>query len=480
MAIYRFRDARTSEEYQQLYALRYQAFCIENTWIAPENCTDEQEKDCYDPFSKHFIAIDDDGDLIGSIRLILSDRLPSSWVLPINNHPSINGLDVKRSRCAEISRLVVDKKGRRGDVALGLYRIMYQYSRDHQIDYWYIVVDEVFLKMLQKLGFPFFALAQAGNYMGETVPARVKIRDVEYNLKKHNPRLNTWFQSPYHTLEGKRLIPKFLSQTVEPFIPTPQSLYSRNWAFIPNSVQKKLANTRMLVAGTGLGSVIAERAVRTGFGKFILADGDIVESSNLNRQMFTRLDLSFNKARVSQKHLLDINDKIEVEVIEEYLTPDTLRDPISRSDLIVNTIDFDHPAFFDCNRQAQEQGKTVFFPLNIGWGGVLLVFSPDSPSLETFLELDSQRSCSFDQIKDKLIRKIVRNNLPDYLLPLFDLSDNPSSDEWINDPQLAVASAISASLVVTAAVSSVRNIAIKTVPEFTYIDFYQELGRNGS
>ena len=58
---------------------------------------------------------------------------------------------------------------------------------------------------------------------------------------------------------------------------TREGLFSRNWAFLSAPLQERLAETKLFVAGTGLGGVAAVQAARTGFGRFILADGDRVD-----------------------------------------------------------------------------------------------------------------------------------------------------------------------------------------------------------
>ena len=62
--------------------------------------------------------------------------------------------------------------------------------------------------------------------------------------------------------------------------------YNRNWLFVSPEQQEKIKNTWVIMGGAGLGSVIAEAALRLGFEKFIIIDGDIVDESNLNRQNY--------------------------------------------------------------------------------------------------------------------------------------------------------------------------------------------------
>ncbi len=52
-------------------------------------------------------------------------------------------------------------------------------------------------------------------------------------------------------------------------------------------MQRKLRNARVAVAGLGgLGSNIAVMLARCGIGKLLLVDFDVVDVTNLNRQMY--------------------------------------------------------------------------------------------------------------------------------------------------------------------------------------------------
>jgi tRNA A37 threonylcarbamoyladenosine dehydratase len=68
-------------------------------------------------------------------------------------------------------------------------------------------------------------------------------------------------------------------------------MYRRNFLYISESNQEKIKNFRILIGGCGLGSVIAECALRLGFENLTVIDGDKVELSNLNRQNYTQKDI---------------------------------------------------------------------------------------------------------------------------------------------------------------------------------------------
>ncbi|WP_286356547.1 tRNA threonylcarbamoyladenosine dehydratase [Ileibacterium valens] len=83
---------------------------------------------------------------------------------------------------------------------------------------------------------------------------------------------------------------------------------------------KKLKNARILVCGTGgVGSFAVEALARTGIGSLILIDKDVVEASNINRQLPARLDtIGKKKVHVLKEHVANLNPEIEVIPIAEF------------------------------------------------------------------------------------------------------------------------------------------------------------------
>lgn len=73
---------------------------------------------------------------------------------------------------------------------------------------------------------------------------------------------------------------------------------------VPGFDQARLSSaTIMLIGAGGLNGEVAECLARKGVGHLIIFDGDVVEPSNLNRQLFTHRDLYKNKALCLAKNL---------------------------------------------------------------------------------------------------------------------------------------------------------------------------------
>ena len=74
--------------------------------------------------------------------------------------------------------------------------------------------------------------------------------------------------------------------------------YHKNVLYISPKEQNNIRDIKIVFAGVGLGSVIAEAALRLGFENFVLIDGDTIELSNLNRQNYD--NESVNKSKVKE------------------------------------------------------------------------------------------------------------------------------------------------------------------------------------
>jgi molybdopterin/thiamine biosynthesis adenylyltransferase len=79
--------------------------------------------------------------------------------------------------------------------------------------------------------------------------------------------------------------------------------------------QAKLKNSRVLIVGLGgLGGVTATFLAAAGIGHLRLCDSDIVELSNLNRQiLFSNEDIARPKAIIARRKLSALNPDIEIE-----------------------------------------------------------------------------------------------------------------------------------------------------------------------
>ena len=90
----------------------------------------------------------------------------------------------------------------------------------------------------------------------------------------------------------------------------------------------------------GLGSNIASSLARIGVGKLILADFDVVEPSNLNRQNYFINDIGKLKTEATKENIERINPFVDITLVNEKISKENM-ESFSEADIIVEA--FDNP-----------------------------------------------------------------------------------------------------------------------------------------
>ena len=134
--------------------------------------------------------------------------------------------------------------------------------------------------------------------------------------------------------------------------------FSRSEALLGSEVMDRLRTKRVILFGIGgVGSWCAEALVRTGLTHLTIVDGDIVQPSNVNRQLpASRETIGRPKVEVLRERLLTINPEAKIEAINAYYGEngmskdgffnfhlssfnyviDAIDDVASKTDLIIN------------------------------------------------------------------------------------------------------------------------------------------------
>lgn len=207
--MYTVRAVETQEELRACFHLRYQVYCLKKGWLAEGLYPNEEESDEYDSGSEHYVALDADGRVVGTVRLILTEL--TSRPLPITHYPGLNSGALEVANSGEISRLCVGVEARNFNVELGLYRFIYSVTKARALAHCYIVVDAPFLDILNRLGFGFVPLSPPTLYFGGyTVAARCDPLEIDAHMRHANAGLFDWLQEPPGALEGTRLLNRFL------------------------------------------------------------------------------------------------------------------------------------------------------------------------------------------------------------------------------------------------------------------------------
>lgn len=132
-------------------------------------------------------------------------------------------------------------------------------------------------------------------------------------------------------------------KTFTPLTPGQVQRYSRH-LIMPNvgSVgQRKLLDGKVLVIGAGgLGSPIALYLALAGVGTIGIVDFDVVDVSNLQRQILhTDADVGRRKVESAKETLLAHNPDLNVQVHEEPINSENAMEIINQYDIVVNGAD---------------------------------------------------------------------------------------------------------------------------------------------
>lgn len=150
---------------------------------------------------------------------------------------------------------------------------------------------------------------------------------------------------------------------------------ARNSGYVRAETQTRIRQTRLMIAGCGIGSSVAIAAARFGFEDFLLVDGDAVDLHNLNRQFYDFADVGRPKVEALKGQILRINPQARVEARQEYLNENNTSELVKKVDIVFDTVDFlDLPAILALHTAARAQGKTILTALSIGYGAGVCFF----------------------------------------------------------------------------------------------------------
>ena len=146
--------------------------------------------------------------------------------------------------------------------------------------------------------------------------------------------------------------------------------------------ERLLASTALVVGVGGLGSPAALYLASAGVGRILLADGDTVDLTNLQRQVLHRNDrVGLGKAESGRRSLLEMNPEVEVVALAARLEGDALRAAVARATVVLDCCD-SFATRHAVNRACVEAGVPLVSGAAIRFDGQLAVFDTrraDSP-----------------------------------------------------------------------------------------------------
>lgn len=105
--------------------------------------------------------------------------------------------------------------------------------------------------------------------------------------------------------------------------------------------QDKLTKSHALIVGAGgLGSPVALYLAASGVGMLTICDFDVVDLTNLQRQIIhTTQSVGINKAVSAQQTLYEINPDVNIKTIQKKSTEQELTDLVAKADVVIDCSD---------------------------------------------------------------------------------------------------------------------------------------------
>ena len=144
--------------------------------------------------------------------------------------------------------------------------------------------------------------------------------------------------------------------------------------------QVALRNANVLIVGMGgLGNPVALYLTAAGIGKLLIADGDQIDISNLQRQvLFNENDVGNNKVDVAAEKLQQNNSDVNIEVIDEMLDEELCDYYFPQVDVILDCTDNITTRYL-INQKCIEHSIPLIIGAATGFDGQQLVVDPRNP-----------------------------------------------------------------------------------------------------
>lgn len=144
--------------------------------------------------------------------------------------------------------------------------------------------------------------------------------------------------------------------------------FSRTAQLLGNENVEKLFDKHVIVFGVGgVGGYVVEALVRSGVGNISIVDNDVVNESNINRQIIAfHSTIGMQKVDVLKNRILDINPNCQVFVHNQFFLPENSNDfDFSIYDYVVDAVDT-VTAKIEIIKKAKESNVPVISSMGTG------------------------------------------------------------------------------------------------------------------
>ncbi|MBU4477803.1 MAG: ThiF family adenylyltransferase [Elusimicrobia bacterium] len=174
-----------------------------------------------------------------------------------------------------------------------------------------------------------------------------------------------------------------------------EEAFNRNIGLTSEPEQQRLKKAVIAIPGAGgVGGIHLLTLARMGIGHFRLADFDIYETANINRQYGANTaTFGKNKAEVMAEMVKGINPDADVAVFKDGITPQNIDSFLEGADIGLDGLDYFAPdarrLFFNT---ARKKGIPVITAAPLGFGCALIVFTPEAMSFDDYFGMNDHMS----------------------------------------------------------------------------------------
>jgi molybdopterin-synthase adenylyltransferase len=160
--------------------------------------------------------------------------------------------------------------------------------------------------------------------------------------------------------------------------------YIRNEQMLSREENLRLRDFRVVVAGCGgLGGYIIEMLARLGIGHITAIDGDVFETSNLNRQLLSHPgNLGLSKADQARERVKKINPDVHITAKHETITKNNALSLLRGHDVIADALDNINSRRI-IGQAARKLGIPLVHGAIAGWYAQISTIYPGDPTLDS-------------------------------------------------------------------------------------------------
>ncbi|NPA29271.1 MAG: GNAT family N-acetyltransferase [Epsilonproteobacteria bacterium] len=180
---YRIAEPKSEEEMAGVLRLRCSVVCDEDGFKERESFPDGLEKDRYDDYSDYLAIFDDSDSAAACIRIV--HHSPVGYPMEEIFGPVIERLPHPKEACGEVSRFFIRQDCRNLAFTHLFFEAVKEWYCQKSVQigvYWTVsAVEETFLKLLNRHGYPFRKFGEGKRYAGKIrFPALLSQKELCY------------------------------------------------------------------------------------------------------------------------------------------------------------------------------------------------------------------------------------------------------------------------------------------------------------